>query len=167
MREEQRLFLVQAKSAFKVYKLLSADNLLHHCHALHYLQMATELLGKANAWRNGPIKKKSHKALVKFLRSLSSNTKAQTQLGYEGQNEHWVNTIRKFTPLAESLQQLAPHLAGDGPNPEYPWPAPPGTPTATPVEYEFPIWSELTDTAHGRNMISLFDYLFAVAEEFM
>ena len=107
MKEEQRLFLVQAKSAYAVYELLSTDPSLPHCHSLHYLQMATELLAKANAWRNSQIGK-SHKALVPFLRSLSSNTKAQKQLGYEGQNENWKHTLRKIAPMAESLQKLAP-----------------------------------------------------------
>ena len=76
MKEQQRLFLAQATSAYAVYKLLIDNTSIHHCHALHYLQMATELLGKANAWKHGPIGK-SHKALVGFLRSLSSNSKAQ------------------------------------------------------------------------------------------
>jgi hypothetical protein len=164
MKEEQRLFLVQAKSAYAVYRLLNADKSLHHCHALHYLQMATELLGKANAWKSGPIRQ-SHKALVSFLRSLSSNSKAQRQLGYEGQNENWTHTIRKITPIAESLQRMAPALANNGPNPEYPWP--PDAPTETPVEYSFPIWEELTETSYGRTLISLVHYLFAVAEEYM
>jgi hypothetical protein len=164
MKEEQRLFLVQAKSAYAVYKLLNADKSLHHCHALHYLQMATELLSKANAWKSGPIGK-SHRALVSFLKGLSSNTKAQKQLGYEGQNQNWTHTIRKITPIAESLQEMAPALANDGPNPEYPWPT--DAPTATPVEYTFPIWEELTETSYGRTLISLIHHLFAVAEEYM
>jgi hypothetical protein len=165
MKEEQRLFLVQAKSAYAVYRLLNADKSLHHCHALHYLQMATELFGKANAWKRGPIKKISHKALVSFLRALSTNTKAQKQLGYEGQNENWTHTIRKITPLAESLQKMAPTLAVDGPNPEYPWPK--HAPTTTPVEYQFPIWEELTGTSYGRALISLIHNLFLAAEEYM
>ena len=164
MKEEQRLFLVQAKSAFAVYRLLNADKSLHHCHALHYLQMATELLGKANAWKNGPIGK-SHKALVSFLHSLSSNTKAQKQLGYGGQNENWTHTIRKIKPIAVSLQKMAPALAEDGPNPEYPWKT--DAPTVAPVEYAFPIWEELTETSYGRALVSLVDRLFAVADEYM
>src|SRR5262249_2626178 len=129
-----------------------------------YLQMATELLAKASAWRSGPVGK-SHKALVSFLRSLSSNTKAQRQLGYEGQNENWTHTIRKITPIAESLQKLAPALANDGPNPEYPWP--PDAPTTSPVEHTFPIWEELTETSYGRTLITLVHHLFAAAEEYM
>jgi len=164
MKEEQRLFLVQAKSAYHVYGLLNADGSAHHCHALHYLQMATELLGKASAWKHGPTGK-SHKALVSFLRSLSSNSKAQKQLGYDGQNENWTHTIRKITPIAESLQKMAPALANDGPNPEYPWPT--NAPTTAPVEFSFPIWEELTETSYGRSLLTLFRDLFDVAEEYM
>ncbi len=164
MKEEQRLFLAQAKSAYTVYRFLNSNKALHHCHALHYLQMATELLGKANAWKHGPIGR-SHKALVSFLRSLSSNAKAQKQLGYEGQNENWTHTIRKITPIAESLQKMAPALADDGPNPEYPWPT--DAPKTTPVEYNFPIWEELTETSYGRTLLGLIQYLFVVAEEYM
>ncbi len=164
MIEYQRLFLVQARSAFAVYGLLAKENGLHHCHALHYLQMSTELLGKASAWRNGPIAK-SHKALVVFLYNLSSNSQAQNQLGYQGQNANWTHTIRKIIPIAESLQKLAPALAADGPNAEYPWP--PAAPAAAPVEYNFPIWEELTETAHGRSFIAILGKLFANAEEYM
>ncbi|MFL5338580.1 MAG: hypothetical protein ACJ8F7_00285 [Gemmataceae bacterium] len=126
--------------------------------------MATELLGKASAWKNGPPKR-THKALVRFLQSLSSSTKAQKQLGYEGQNEHWTNTIRKITPIAESLQKLAPSLAGDGENPEYPWP--PDAPNTAPVEHTFSIWEELTEKSHGRALMALFNKLYAVAEEYI
>ena len=166
MNEQQRLFLVQAKSAFLVYKLLNAEKALHHSHSLHYLQMATELLGKASAWGDGPTEL-SHKALVTFLRRLSSNKKAQKQLGFEGHNENWAHTIRKIIPIAESLQRLAPQLAGQGPNPEYPWPKYPEMPATAPVEYHFPIWEELTETSYGRALITLFHKLFAIAEEYM
>jgi hypothetical protein len=109
--------------------------------------------------------KKSHKALVKFLRGLSSNAKAQKQLGYEGQNENWAHTIRKSLALAERVQKLAPKLAVNGPNPEYPWP--PDKPVAAPAEYTFPIWSELTEKSHGRALLKLLNDLFVVAEEYM
>ena len=44
---------------------------------------------------------------------------------------------------------MAPALAVDGPNPEYPWP--PGNPNATPAEHTFSIWQDLVETAMGRN----------------
>ena len=164
MREEQRLFLEQAKSSYDVYQLLKADGSLHHCHALHYLQMATELLGKAHAWRSGRIKT-SHKALLSFIRGLSTNRKAQRRLGYEGQNENWEHTIRKIVPIAENLQGMAPSLAKDGPNPEYPWP--PHAPTMAPVEFDFPIWIELTENPHGRKLLDLIETIFGDAEGYM
>jgi len=46
MTEHQRLFLVQARTDFAVFELFRRDVKWPSCHALHYLQMATELLGK-------------------------------------------------------------------------------------------------------------------------
>lgn len=143
MNEVQRLFLVQARSTYAVYNLLKDHKLVHHCHKLHYLQMSTELLGKAHAWRCGPIGK-SHQAPATFLRTLSSNKKAQRGLGYDRKNEQWTHTIRKSIPLAESLQNMAPALSKDGPNPEYPWPW--ENPIATPSEHKFQIWIDLTES---------------------
>lgn len=94
MTEFQRLFCVQARTDFVVFSLLRDQAELPACHALHYLQMATELLGKAHAWKHGPCVS-THRAFVGFLRSLSTNRKAQKQLGYEGQNESWRHLIRK------------------------------------------------------------------------
>jgi len=163
MNETQRLFLAQARSAFEVFELLRSGSLLHHCHALHYLQMATELLGKASSAKNADVKP-SHKALVSFLRSLSTNPAAQKQLGYSGQNESWKHTIRKSIPLANELQMLAPALAGDGPNPEYPWPL--VSPKVAPCEFDFPIWKQFQDTS-GRAFVALLRKLFSVAHEYL
>src|ERR1700719_2123638 len=121
MTEHQRLFLVQARTDFAVFELLRRQPDLPACHALHYLQMATELLGKAHAWKHGP-RPNTHRAFVGFLRSLSTNRKAQKQLGFEGNNGNWEQVIRKSVLLAQRIEDLAPALAGDGPNPEYPWP---------------------------------------------
>ena len=164
MTEYQRLFLVQARAVYSVFELLRRNPSLHPCHALHYLQMATELLGKAHAWKHGPTSK-THRAFVGFLRSLSTNRQAQKQLGFEGQNESWVYLIRKSIRLAASVEDLAPTLAGDGPNPEYPWP--PDDPKTAPAEYAFPIWQELRGTAEGRQFLKLIGDLFSAAEAFL
>lgn len=164
MTEPQRLFLVQGRSVFAVFGIFRKQQTTHHCHALHYLQVATELLGKAYAWRTGPTKL-THRAFVAFLRSLSQNSKARNQLGYEGKNGAWKHMLRKSEPLAEQIEDLAPALAGDNPNPEYPWP--PDNPTQTPVEFEFPIWTELTTTPHGHQFIKLITALFASAEAYL
>ena len=122
MTEQQRLFLVQAQTDFAVFELLRKDSNLPECHALHYLQMATEMLGKAYAWKHGRPRATTHRAFVRFLRSLSSNRNAQNELGFQGQNQNWEQVIRKSIPLAERVERLAPALAQDEPNAEYPWP---------------------------------------------
>jgi hypothetical protein len=165
MNAQQELFLVQARTVFSVFSIFRTDGSLPHCHALHYLQMATELLGKAHAWGKGPQKKLTHRALVKFLKVLASNTKAQSQLNYKGKNEQWTQMLRKWKALAERIEDLAPDLAGDDPNPEYPWP--PANPTETPARYEFPIWKELTDTADGRAFLKFFSALLDSAESYL
>lgn len=95
MTEYQRLFLVQARTDFAVFELLRRRPDLPACHSLHYLQMATEMLGKAHAWKQGP-RASTHRALVGFFRSLPSNRKAQRQLGYERKNQQWEQLIRAY-----------------------------------------------------------------------
>lgn len=102
MTEQQRLFLVQARSDFAVFELFRRDAVWPSCHALHYLQMATELLGKAYAWRHA-YPRKTHRAFVGFLRSLSHNRHAQDQLGFERQNQSWMHVLRKSVPLAQRV----------------------------------------------------------------
>lgn len=164
MTEYQRLFLVQACTDFAVFELLQRHPELPACHALHYLQMATEMLGKAHIWRHGPPAN-SHRAFVGFLRSLSTNRRAQRQLGFEGQNESWRHLIRKSVPLAERIEDLAPALSGDAPNPEYPWPR--HAPQITPAEHSFDIWQALQKTTEGRRFQSLLNRLFAVADAYL
>jgi hypothetical protein len=164
MTEYQRLFLVQARTDFAVFELLRRQPDLPACHALHYLQMATELLGKAHAWKHGP-RANTHRAFVGFLRSLSTNRKAQRQLGFEGRNENWEHLIRKSVLLAERIENLAPALALDAPNPEYPWPR--EAPQVAPAEHTFGIWQELQETAAGRQFLNLTSHLFAAADTYL
>jgi len=164
MNPHQRLFLIQAKTDFLVFERFRTDSSLPACHALHYLQMATELLGKAHAWKNGSGAN-THRAFVGFLRSLVTNREAQKQLGFEGQNSSRRNLIRNSVPLAENIEDLAPALAQDGPNPEYPWPR--ADPQTAPVEHSFPIWKELQGAANGRKFLALVGNLFQSAETFV
>ncbi|HEY7159042.1 MAG TPA: hypothetical protein VH575_34180 [Gemmataceae bacterium] len=164
MTEHQRLFLVQARADFVVFELLRTHPELPSCHALHYLQMATEMLGKAHAWKHGPPAN-THRALVSFLRSLSKNRQAQSQLGYKGRNENWEHLIRKSVPLAERIEDLAPSLSPDAPNPEYPWPR--HAPRIAPAEHNFDIWRTLQRTTEGRQFRSLLSRLFAVADAYL
>ena len=163
MTEYQRLFLVQAHTDFKVFELLRRQPNLPACHVLHYLQMATELLGKAHAWKDSPQKTK-HRAFVGFLKSLYTNRKAQRQLGFEGQNQRWDQLIRSSVPLADRIEGLAPALALDGPNPEYPWPR--DAPQVAPAEHAFQIWQDLQES-HGRQFLNLTGHLFAAADAYL
>lgn len=164
MTEYQRLFLVQARTDFAVFELFRKDSGLPACHALHYLQMATEMLGKAYNWTHGRPKT-THRAFVSFLNSLTTNRQAQKRLGFEGKNENWKHLIRKSVPLAERVEDLAPALCRDGPNPEYPWPL--NAPQNAPAEHTFGIWKELQDTAAGRRFLSLAGRLFERADAFL
>jgi len=164
MNEHQRLFLVQARSSFDVFQLLRKTASLPACHALHYLQMSTELLAKAHARKLG-AKDLTHRAFVPFLRSLATNRKAQTLLGLERLNEQWEQLIRKAVRLAESIEKLAPTLAHDGPNPEYPWPR--ADPRTAPAEYDFELWRDLTASDSGRKFLAFVEKIFAVADRFL
>jgi hypothetical protein len=167
MTEFQRLFLVQARSDFRVFELLrkqweEAD--LPACHALHYLQMATEKLGKAKAWQHGPPGK-THGGFKGFMKGLQSKREAQKKLGYEGRNANWYHLLRKSLPLAQMIQDLAPSGHEDKPNPEYPWPV--NSPLFAPAEFKFKIWSDLQDTDEERQFLKLLGNLIKVAEAFL
>jgi hypothetical protein len=161
--EVQRLFLVQARADFAVFELLRDQVDLPACHALHYLQMATEMLGKAHTWKHGTAAS-SHRAFVGCLGSLITSRQTQKQLGYERRNENWEHLIRKSVPLAERIEDLAPALSPDAPNPEYPWPR--AAPHTAPVEHTFGIWEDLESPA-GHQFIKLIGSLFASAEVFL
>lgn len=130
------------------------------CHQLHYLQMVTEKLGKAYLWRTGQSPPKIHAAFVRFLKALDSRSSADVSriaalLGFSrtGDFENW---IRMIAPLAYDLERLAPALAGDnGPNPEYPWPR--LAPVYAPSAHEFDVWTRLTDTGSGRQLLNIID----------
>ena len=61
--------------------------------------------------------------------------------------------IQQILPLAYEIEKLAPALAGDGPNPEYPWEAPKGI-FNVPVTHEFTVVKVLRQP-QGHNFIKL------------
>jgi len=72
-------FLAQAKSDWQIYAKLKRANELS-CHVLHYLQMATEKLGKAYLLAGKTTideVENSHLAFTRFLRFISRNGKLQ------------------------------------------------------------------------------------------
>lgn len=127
------------------------------CHQLHYLQMVTEKLSKAYFWRKGKPPAKSHAGFHSFLRALGTVPQAQRPKlvqALEFKNykvfQAWIKSV---LPLADALERLAPALALNGPNPEYPWP--PDVPAHAPADFAFPIWSDLNNTGRGRELIKV------------
>ncbi len=159
MNSYQRLWWEQTRADHFVLQMLRRAG-AKPCHQLHYPQMVTEKLGKAYFWRTGKPPRKSHASFVKFLQALDDRpepdrTRIAKALGFNRAHdlENWIPTI---TPLAYDLERLAPALAGDdGPNPEYPWPR--LAPTEAPVLYEFEVWTRLTETGRGRQLLNVVD----------
>jgi hypothetical protein len=154
MNRNQELWWEQCRSDYEVLVLLRQDGAAP-CHQLHYLQMVTEKLAKAYFWRSGVPPPRSHAGAVQFMRSLAGvqqRNRAQlaATLGLANFKslQSW---IRNVLPMVYTLERLAPALAVDGPNPEYPWPH--DGPTYSPVAYEFALWKQITETALGRQLV--------------
>lgn len=153
MNNYQELWWQQAQSDHAAFVLLRSDGIAQY-HSLHYLQMVTEKIAKAYFWRSGSPPPRSHAGFVQFLRFL----------GHIRQNDRdriadlfsfkrftdFQNWIRAVLPIAYDLERLAPNLARDGPNPEYPWPH--ARPEAAPVSHNFPVWASLT-SGQGRDLM--------------
>ena len=151
MNEQQRLYLAQARSDWQVFTLLEDQPV---CHRLHYLQMCMEKLGKAYFWKGAGAANLGHNAFVKFVRAISRNRTIAAGLGFARLDSfgEWIDYVSR---LAHELERLAPALAGDGPNPEYPWPR--DAPTVTPVEHDFAAWRhfQTRNGHHLRRMMEL------------
>lgn len=156
MNEYQELWWQQAKSDYAVLLLLRRQG-VPSCHQLHYLQMATEKLGKAYFWRSGAEPPRSHAGFVQFMRSFGNVRATQRQqiadLFAFGRFDDFQNWIRAILPLAYALERLAPALANDGPNTEYPWPH--NAPAHIPAAFSFDVWTQLTGTGRGRQLMQM------------
>ena len=153
MTEPQRLWWRQAASDHTAFLDL-ARGTRPRCHALHHLQMSTEKLCKAYIWGSGQPPPRSHAGLSLFLRLLGQIARPDRErvartLGF-GRYADFQAWTASAAPLARDVERLAPDLAGDGPNPEYPWPH--AAPAETPAEYRFPVWTEL-QSPRGRNLL--------------
>lgn len=159
MNGYQRVWWEQTRADHTVLRLLRKQS-AEPCHQLHYLQMVTEKLGKAYFWRSGRPPRMTHASFVRFLQALDDRSARDVHriaeilgFGRAEDLEHWIPTI---TPLAYDLERLAPSLAGvNGANTEYPWPH--AAPTNAPVTYTFQVWTELTDTSRGRQLLKVID----------
>ncbi len=153
MNSYQELWWQQAKSDHEAFTLLRRQGIAQ-CHLLHYLQMTTEKLTKAYLWREGKAPRKSHVGLAHFLRSLGqinqTNRARISNLFSFTRFTDFQNWIRAVIPIAHALERLAPDLANDGPNPEYPWPH--EEPKNAPAQHEFAVWGSLT-SGQGRDLM--------------
>jgi len=142
-RNWMNAFLEQARSDWQAYHFVDHST-LQPCHALHYLQMATEKLAKA-ALLAGGMKpdelRNSHLAFTKFLRLAFRNRNLRLEMGMTGTQlrMHFANAL----PIADAIERLAPALAGGGVNPEYPWESPNGIVHA-PTIYPFDLTQDLS-----------------------
>ena len=154
MNRYQELWWKQASSDYMVFSHFKSQG-FPQCHALHYLQMSTEKISKAYAWRKQSPPKTSHAGFVIFMRLLTKNNQQQSRnrlanlFGFE-RFKDFQNRISIALPVAYGMQNLAPTLAKSGPNPEYPWPH--DSPEFAPVTYDFSEWRALFTLA-GREFL--------------
>jgi hypothetical protein len=158
-------YLEQARSDWDTGQVIM-ENSCGACHELHYLQMTTEKLGKAALLRSGvnlDNVSATHKTFIRFLRVASRNSSLRRTLQFNArQLQAYVTEV---LPVADQIERLAPTLAQNGPNAEYPWETPSGQ-VNVPVSYVFPVTKELSGP-QGRKLLKLihlilneFDTLF-------
>jgi hypothetical protein len=149
-------YLEQARSDWQVWDLIRQHE-LPSCHALHYLQMTCEKLGKAFLITGGALSpeqaKNSHAAFKRFLQVASRNPALQRLL--EMNSSQFRAHIKKMLPLAEAVERLAPALAQEGPNVEYPWQSP-DRKIHAPARHDFPVLRHLLEPS-GLNLIKIVD----------
>jgi hypothetical protein len=154
MNPYQEVWWEQSRSDHTVLLLLRRHG-ADPCHQLHYLQMVTEKLAKAYFWRSGNPPPKQHAGFVQFMRSLggiqqSKRARLATILGFKNFKslQTWIPSV---SPLVYELERLAPAMAQNGPNPEYPWPH--NAPTEYPARYQFDLWGRLINTGRGHQLM--------------
>lgn len=137
-------FLRQARSDFDVANELRRRGRAP-CHWIHYLQMATEKLAKAYliSDQGGPPPR-SHASFVRFVRVVGSRSPAIASR-YRNRGAQLKAYLRGLEPIAQAIENLAPAIAQDGPNPEYPWSHRTGI--VAPIDYDF---SEFSPTRGSR-----------------
>ena len=167
MNDSQTLWYRQARSDHALFIQLRRAG-AHECHLLHYLQMATEKLSKAYLWRSGKVPPKTHTGIVRFLKALLDRRAEEMDrianiLSFRHRNA--LNTwLRSVKPLADFLQNLAPSEAGNGPNPEYPWPH--EAPAHCPIGHTFTFWDQLTKTGQGRKLLEFVERAILSFEQY-
>jgi hypothetical protein len=154
-------FLAQAKSEWQVYEHLKRTS-FPECHALHYLQMATEKLAKAYLLAGRSTIESvrlTHRAFLRFLQLASRNDVLREETGMTAKQLRM--HVQKLLPLAYEIENLAPAVAGYGPNSEYPWASSDGVCHA-PATHRFAVSSVLD----GPRGVQLMKFLRMVLTRF-
>ena len=155
MNSYQEVWWQQARADHEAFVLIRGQGIAQ-CHSLHYLQMVTEKIAKAYFWRTGSPPSRSHAGFVQFLRFLGGTRAGDREriAGIFSFNRFadFQNWIRSVLPIAYDLEHLAPALANDGPNPEYPWPH--AHPQHAPANHNFAIWPSLC-SSQGRDLMRI------------
>lgn len=155
MNSFQKVWWQQAISDHEAFVLIRGLGVAQ-CHSLHYLQMVTEKIAKAYFWRSGSAPPQSHASFVRFLRFLGQIRQEDrdriANLFTFNRFSDFQSWIRATLPIAYQLERLAPALANDGPNSEYPWPH--AKPQFAPANHMFAIWPSLT-SGQGRDLMRI------------
>ena len=163
LREWQMAFLEQARSDWNAYQK-TQEPAWPSCHQLHFLQMATEKLSKAlliSGEMNLERITHSHAAFAKFMRVVSHNHNLQAELGM---NKSQLKALFvRLLPIAHEIEALAPALAQDGPNPEYPWLDKLGH-VCIPTKHSFPL-AKLLQSPQGTRLLKYIRYFLVEFEK--
>ena len=150
-------YLEQARSDWETRKVVM-ENTCAACHELHYLQMTTEKLGKAGLLRGGTnldSVSRTHKTFVRFLRVAARNPSLREAFQFNARQLQAY--VKEVLPVADQIERLAPALAQNGPNAEYPWETLSGE-VKVPASYGFPVAKELRGP-QGRKLLRLIDII--------
>lgn len=118
----QDAFLTQAWSDFQVFREMNRSRRYPPCHALHYLQMASEKLAKGFMCKRSmePPRRLTHYSLVNFLNVSKSQRDWREKLGYRHNPKAYGYYIDSLLPIARRIERLVPQ-GTHRINAEYPW----------------------------------------------
>jgi hypothetical protein len=159
-RAFSRAFIAQARSDFRVYRHLAERPEFAVCHALHYLQMATEKLAKAYRLRDtkSPVDElvSKHTGFAKFIGPFFTATLKDE---YRGRDAQLRGIIARSRQLAREIEKLAPAIDRSivPENAEYPWER--EDVIVAPCDYGFPALDMLRQPG-GRTFLNLIERAF-------
>ena len=154
-------YFLQAKSDYETFFQMSVATPL--CQRLHYLQMTTEKYAKGFKTQPGAgPHAMTHQAFVSFMRLAKSDARLQRACEFANKSS-FHRYVDSLIPLAQQIEQLSPDLAGNGPNPEYPWETHDGV--IAPIEYAFDgLDLKLITNARLRKLLDFIARCFQIVE---